>query len=262
MTSELDSTPVLILAGGKATRLSSEQTTLPKTLTKVGGEPLLLHIIRNFTLFGLKNFFVLGGYKITMISEFLEQLAINKEKLNNEYFSTYIIRIDGIEVNVSLINSGEETQTGGRILFAQEFISDLGPFFVTYGDGLANINFKEEFHFHLSHGKVCTVSAVVPPSRFAKMELNGNQVIRFQEKFDSTGMRISGGFFIFNQRIFEYLSGPKDVLEETPLANLASEGELMAFVHDKFWQCVDTPRDVVVMNDFAKQTPVPWMDYT
>jgi glucose-1-phosphate cytidylyltransferase len=262
MFTNFDAPPVLILAGGKATRLSSEQTTLPKTLTKVGGESILLHIIRNFTIFGIRKFFVLGGYKILMISQFLEKIAQDKKDSNNKDFLTYIIILDGVEINVSLINSGEDTQTGGRILFAQNFISDLGPFFVTYGDGLANINFKEEFNFHLSHGKVCTVAAVVPPSRFAKIELNGNQVIRFQEKFDSVQMRISGGFFIFNQRIFEYLSGPDDILEETPLVKLASEGELMAFIHDKFWQCIDTPRDVVVMNDFAKQKPAPWMDYS
>lgn len=226
--------PVAILCGGKGMRMGSED--LPKPLFKVGGEPILWHIMKIYNSFGCKNFILLLGYK--------------KEKII-EYFK------NNKEWNIKFLDTGLNTNTGGRIKRAQELIkSDF--FFATYGDGLANLNLRDVFNFHLRHKKIATLTSVRPYSPFGIMSIDShtNIITHFQEK-PVLDHWVNGGFFIFSQEVFRYIKAD-DVLERDTLIRLTKNRELVAYKHNGFWECMDTYKDNLLLNQLWNSDKAPW----
>jgi glucose-1-phosphate cytidylyltransferase len=229
----------VILCGGKGTRLSEETRICPKPLVKVGREPILHHIMQSYRKFGFKDFFLATGYLGEQIQDFANKCT-EKE-------------------NVTVINTGENTLTGGRLLRIKNQLAKETVFMVTYGDGVCDVNIEELVKFHKKHGKIATVTAVRPPARFGVMKLNGDKVEYFHEKSQTDTGWINGGYFVFNSEIFDYLIDDNSVLEEYPLQKLTAEGELMAFKHSGFWQCMDTLRDKEFLNELCEQGVTPWL---
>ena len=229
----------VILCGGKGTRLSEETRVCPKPLVKVGREPILHHIMQSYRKFGFKDFLLATGYLGEQIQDFANKCP-EKE-------------------SISVINTGKNTLTGGRLLRIKNQLAKETVFMVTYGDGVCDVNIKELVKFHKNHGKIATVTAVRPPARFGVMKLNGDKVEYFHEKSQTDTGWINGGYFVFNSEIFNYLTDDNSVLEEYPLQKLTAEGELMAFKHSGFWQCMDTLRDKEFLNDLCEQGVTPWL---
>jgi glucose-1-phosphate cytidylyltransferase len=230
---------VAILCGGKGTRLSEETRIRPKPLVEVGREPILHHIMQSYKKFGFENFCLATGYLGEQIQDFV----------NKNY------KVENIEV----VNTGENTLTGGRLLRLRNFLAKESVFMLTYGDGVCDVNIEELVKFHKNHGKIATVTAVRPPARFGVMKLNGDKVDYFHEKSQTDAGWINGGYFVFNSEIFDYLIDDNSVLEEFPLQQLTAEGQLMAFKHDGFWQCMDTLRDKEFLDELCEQGDTPWL---
>ena len=235
---------VVILAGGLGTRLSEETIVKPKPMVEIGGKPLIWHIMNIYGFYGYKEFFVTLGYKGEMIKEYFLnyyhhqsdltiELKTGKAVATNNNFEEWIIH---------LIDTGFDSMTGGRLgRLRDRFKKET--FMLTYGDGVSNVNIKKLVAFHKSHGKAATVTAVRPAARFGGMNFDGNRVVEFKEKPQTGEGWINGGFFVFEPKIFDYLHGDDTVLEGSPLENLAKDGQLMAYKHEGFWQCMDSLRD-------------------
>lgn len=230
---------VAILCGGKGTRLSEETRVRPKPLVEIGGEPILHHIMQSYRKFGFREFFLATGYLGEQIQDFA----------NKNYQ----------QENIYVINTGEHTLTGGRLLRLKNQLVKESVFMVTYGDGVCDVNIHDLVEFHNNHGKIATVTAVRPPARFGVMKLDGNRVNYFHEKSQTDAGWINGGYFVFNSAIFQYLNNDESILEEFPLQKLTSEGELMAFKHTGFWQCMDTLRDKEFLDELCEQGNTPWL---
>ena len=251
---------VVIQCGGLGTRLSEETTLRPKPMVDVGDKPILLHIMNIYSHFGIKDFVLALGYK----GEYIKDFFINFHSLNSDF--TVNMKSGDVEHhnhfgkdwNVSLINTGLHTLTGGRILRLKEFLKDSGTFMLTYGDGVADVDIAELIKFHKSHGKIATVTAVRPTARFGHMEFNGQEVTNFSEKSQSKEGWINGGFFIFEPEIFDYIEGDSTILERDPLEKLVKENNLMAYNHHGFWHCMDTIRDKNNLNELWNSGNAPW----
>jgi glucose-1-phosphate cytidylyltransferase len=251
----------VILCGGLGTRLREETEYRPKPMVDVGGKPIVWHIMKVCAHFNLSDFVLCLGYKGQMFKEYF----LSYEALNND-FTIDLGRKSRIEFHghhdeqnysVTLADTGAETMTGGRIKRIRKYVGD-DPFVVTYGDGLADVNLSALIEFHRSHGKIATVTAVAPPSRYGVLKIEGdNRVSRFMEKPQQES-RVSAGFFVFNPAIFDYLGGDDTVLEHAPLERLAREGELMAFRHDGFFYSMDTYREYLALNEMWNSGSAPW----
>ncbi len=255
---DLSSHKALILAGGLGTRLGGALQDCPKPMTMIGEYPILVHIILSYAKYGVKSFLVLAGYKSDFINEYFSLNSIDGLKCDAGSSVYRFMTVFG-ELTIKVKDTGLDTMTGGRLKWVESELLEDHDFFLTYGDGLCDVNFRNQMKFHKTHGKLATLTAVTPPSRFAKLQLMDTSVLSFREKFDSENTRISGGFFIFNTKVLDYIPSSETVLEEGPLERLAAEGELQAFLHDKFWQCVDTPRDLKYLEQIAQLKPHPWM---
>ncbi|MBI5680695.1 MAG: glucose-1-phosphate cytidylyltransferase [Methanobacterium sp.] len=252
----------VILCGGKGTRLREETEVRPKPMVQIGNRPVLWHIMKIYAAYGFKDFVICLGYKGNMIKEYF----LNYEMMNND-FTIQLGNFESIQVHsnheeadwtVTLADTGEETQTGGRVKKIEKYI-DEDTFMLTYGDGVADINIKELLKFHKSHGKIGTMTAVHPPSRFGELTIEGDQVTEFTEKPQTKEGLISGGFFVLNTEFFEYLTDDDScILEKEPLEKLAADGELMIYSNKKFWQCVDTYRELELLNNLWKNANPPW----
>jgi len=235
---------VVILAGGMGTRLAEETTTRPKPMVEIGGKPILWHIMNIYAAHGYKDFLVACGYKGEVIKEYFHNAFVH----NTDYVidlrdgSRKVVGSNGIDWRVGLIDTGVETMTGGRILRLKPWIGNE-TFLATYGDGLANVDITSIVKFHLSHGKLATLTAVRPPARFGGLTLDGESVTEFSEKPQTGEGWINGGFFVFEPGILDYISGDAEVLERATLNRLAQERQLMAFRHEGFWQPMDTLRE-------------------
>ena len=214
----------VILCGGFGTRFSEQTELKPKPMIEIGNLPMVLHIMKIYNLHGIKDFVLALGYKAEIIKEYFSN---NK---NNNW-------------NISLVDTGNNTMTGGRVLRLKDYLKKEKDFLLTYGDGLANIDISKLIKFHKDHGKIGTVSAVIPSARFGAIKLDEDKVVGFKEKPQSGEGWINGGFFVFSNKVFDYIKNDKTVFEETPLENLAKNKELMAFKHRGYWQCMDTKRD-------------------
>jgi glucose-1-phosphate cytidylyltransferase len=230
---------VVILCGGKGSRLSEETKLRPKPLVKIGEKPILMHIMQSYIKYGFINFKLAAGYLGEQVETF-----VNESKLTGK---------------VNVIDTGQDTLTGGRLLRLKTHLVSEKIFMLTYGDGVCNVNLKKLVDFHMSHGKIATVTAVRPPARFGVMKINGDRVEYFHEKSQTDAGWINGGYFVFNSKIFDYLKNDHSVLEEWPLQQLTNEEELMAFKHEGFWQCMDTLRDKEYLDQLCEQGNTPWL---
>ena len=228
----------IILAGGLGTRISEETSDKPKPMVDISGKPMLWHIMSIFARQGVTEFVIATGYKSEVIESWIKTV---KEPWK-----------------IQALDTGLNTQTGGRI---RECMNSLKGerVFATYGDGLGNVNLTKLIDFHEHQGKLATVTAVRPPARFGVLESENGLVMRFGEKNQADSGWINGGYFVFNSEIFDYLIDDNSVLEEFPLQKLTTEGQLMAFRHDGFWQCMDTLRDKEFLDELCEQGNTPWL---
>lgn len=236
---------VVILCGGLGTRLAEETSIKPKPMVEIGGRPILWHIMKIYEKYNFSDFVLALGYK----GEFIKDFFLNYHSRQSDLYidlSSGNVSFSNPKTEdwkVSLINTGEKTMTGGRLLRLQNFLKDEDTFMLTYGDGVANIDINELLRFHKSHGKIATISAVKPSARFGGLKIDESTVTNFKEKPQSGEGYINGGFFVFNKEIFNFIKGDDEMLEHDPLEKLVELNELMAFKHEGYWQCMDTIRD-------------------
>lgn len=251
---------VVILAGGKGSRLSEYTEFVPKPMVAVGGRPLLWHIMTSFSGYGHTEFVIATGHKASVIKDYF----LNYRSLNSDF--TVDLASNALEIHaanvpdwkVTIVDTGEETMTGGRVKRLAPFI-DNSPFLLTYGDGLSNVDITKLIDFHMSHGKLVTVTAVRPAARFGEIQLSGDTVTIFQEKPQTAQGLINGGYFVVEPNFLDFIDSDESVLEREPLERVVAAGQLAAFVHDGFWQCMDTKRDLDYLNQLALMDQVPWM---
>ena len=252
---------VLILAGGFGTRISEESHLRPKPMIEIGGKPILWHIMNIYATYGLNEFIIAAGYKSEIIKDyFLNFYAINNDITVDLGTGKSTIH-DGKQPNwkISIVDTGLYTQTGGRIKRLQRWLSDEETFMVTYGDGLADINIQALLEFHQSHGKLATVTTVLPPERFGRITFKDGLVQDFDEKPKSGDGWINGGFFVLSRGIFDYIEGDETIWERIPLQRLAQHEQLVGFKHNGFWSCMDTLREKNYLEDLWNSGKPPWL---
>lgn len=253
---------VVLLAGGLGSRLAEETVRVPKPMVEVGGKPIILHVMDIYAHWGFTDFIIACGYKCMLMKKFFHDLHF----LHNDFT---IAVDDGVVAlrpsrkmnwNVSVVDTGEHTMTGGRLKRLKDWIGDE-TFMVTYSDGVGNIDLQALLDLHRSHGRLATVTAVQPPARFGNLELAGDQVVEFTEKVQKHETWINGGFFVFEPGVLDYLTGDEEPLEQAPLTRLAQDGELFAFKHKGFWHPMDTVRDRDHLSALSVPGKMPWMDF-
>lgn len=261
MTSEIGKMKAVILAGGLGTRMQEVTRLIPKPMVEIGPQPILWHIMKIYAHFGVKDFCVALGYRSEIIKEYFAnyRLRTNSARVHLGTGQIDIEAAEPLDWTVRLIETGAHTQTGGRVARLEKYLGNE-TFFLTYGDGVANVDIEALLAFHRSHGKIGTVCAVRPPSRFGALEMDhGGKVLEFSEKPHTGEAWINGGFFVFEPALFRYLSTDETcILERAPLEKLAADGELMAYRHPDFWQCIDTVRDVEQVNALWDSGAAPW----
>lgn len=237
----------VFLAGGMGTRLSEETHKIPKPMIKIGKYPILFHIMKHYSDFNFNKFIICGGYKYNYIKNFFFQ---NKNLIKKKKFNW----------DVNIINTGLKTQTGARIKKIKKYLKDEKLFFMTYGDGVANVNIKKILQFHKKHKKIATLTAVRPLPRFGNITLNKNKVSSFSEKDRLKEGWINGGFFVLNKEVFDYIDNRENcIFEREPLQNLSKNGQLMAYKHEGFWHPMDTLRDKNYLNQLCKKKKLNWL---
>jgi glucose-1-phosphate cytidylyltransferase len=253
---------VVILCGGQGTRIRDIADDIPKPMIPVGSRPILWHIMKYYAQFGFTEFILCLGHRGWVIKRFFLDYHLSSSDIALTLGQPEQVRVYGGAAEekwqVTLAETGLDSMTGYRVKCIEKYITDEN-FFLTYGDGLGNIDLRQLLEFHRGHGKTATVTAVRPPSRFGEIDVNGTQVAEFSEKPLITRGRINGGFFVFHRRIFERLrSDPNLILEQGPLMQLARDGELMAHLHNGFWQPMDNSRDYKYLNQLWCQNVAPW----
>jgi glucose-1-phosphate cytidylyltransferase len=250
---------VVILCGGLGTRLSEETQVKPKPMVEIGGRPILWHIMKIYERFGYSDFLLALGYKGEVIKDYFLNYHSMRSDFTVKLKSGVVDYVDpDIEDwAVSLVNTGERSMTGGRLLRLKSRLQDEA-FMLTYGDGVSNVDLEKLLAFHRSHGKLATVTAVRPAARFGDLLLDDGSVTRFIEKPQAAEGWINGGFFIFEPGVFDYLENDETILEKAPLEKLASDGQLMAYQHSGYWQSMDTLRDRMALEAQWKSGDVPW----
>lgn len=248
-----------ILAGGRGSRLSEETHIKPKPMVEIGGHPILWHILKHYAGYGFEDFYIALGYKGYVLKKYITDYHLLAGDLSVSIGSGSIDRLSATPESwqVSLIDTGENTMTGGRIKRLKPYLSD-GTFMLTWGDGVSDVDLRELLKFHRSHGKYATLTAVHPPARFGHLELNNEQVTEFSEKPQTREGWINGAFFVLEPEIFDYIDGDETAWEHKPLENLAKDGQLMAYKHRGFWQCMDTLRDKLLLEKLWETGNAPW----
>jgi glucose-1-phosphate cytidylyltransferase len=250
---------VIILAGGYGTRLSEYTESIPKPMLYIGGKPIMWHIMKTYGHYGHKDFYLALGYK----SEVIKEYFLNYRTLNADFtvdLATGTVtphQLDDVDWKVTLVDTGLNTMTGGRIKRLQTFIGNE-TFLLTYGDGVSNLDLSELLKFHKNHGKLITVTAVHPGARFGELQLEDSLVASFLEKPQLNQGWINGGYFVIEPEFFDLISGDSVMLEREPLEQAARSGELMAYKHDGFWKCMDTLRDKTSLIDMWDKQQAPW----
>ena len=250
---------VVILAGGFGTRLSEYTESIPKPMVSIGGKPILWHIMNTYARFGHKDFYIALGYKAEVIKEyFLNYRTLNSDftvDLSNGNLVAH--QQDLVDWQVTLVDTGLDSMTGGRVKRLKDFICDE-PFLLTYGDGVADIDIDALVRFHRSHGKMATVSAVHPGARFGELDIQNHVVTSFKEKPQTSQGWINGGYFVLEPAFFDLIKGDDTILEKEPLEQIAQMGELMSYQHEGFWQCMDTKRDRDALEELWQSDQAPW----
>ncbi len=248
-----------ILCGGMGTRLVEETEVRPKPMINIGTRPILWHIMKNYNVFGTREFVLALGYKGDQIKDFFVNYHLRSRDLSVETLNgnIEIHNEKGEDWKVTLVDTGMQTQTGGRIKRLKEYIGNE-TFMLTYGDGVANINIEELIATHKKNGKLATVTAVRPPARFGEIILEDNNVKCFKEKPQIGEGWINGGFFILEPQIFDYIEDDSTIWEKDPMEKLASDGQLAVYKHSDFWQCMDTMRDKKLLEELWHNNTAPW----
>lgn len=253
---------VVLLAGGLGSRLAEETVRIPKPMVEIGGKPILLHVMDIYSHFGHHDFVVACGYKSLMIKSYFQNFHL----ITNDFTVALgngqmkLKPSSMVNWNVSVVDTGATTMTGGRLLRLRNWL-DKSTFMVTYSDGVGSIDLDALLRFHRSHGRLATVTAVQPPARFGNLEIVGDQVVEFTEKVRKHETWINGGFFVFEPGVLDYISGDSEPLEQTPLVNLARDGQLFAYKHHGFWHPMDTVRDRDYLDGLCATGNPPWMQF-
>lgn len=250
---------LVILAGGYGTRISEESILIPKPLISIGDKPIIWHIMKYYSTFGISEFIICLGYKGHKLKEYFFNYSKYTSDLmvktkNSDY---KILTNNNEDWEVTLIDTGDHTMTGGRIARVKNYIRG-DSFFCTYGDGLSNIDINDLSNAHKNNKTIATISAVRPPGRFGSLKINNNRVSSFEEKIEGTNSWINGGFFVFDKDIFNYLDGDECVLEREPMEKLAKDNQISSFKHDGFWQPMDTLRDKNLLEKMWNNEQAPW----
>ena len=253
---------VVIFAGGLGTRISEETETRPKPMVEVGGKPILWHIMKIYSAYGFNEFVICLGYKGYLIKEYFMHYYLHNSDLTIELKSNNveIHSTDAESFKVTLVDTGLNTKTAGRLKKVQKFLGNE-PFFLTYGDGVSNVNIAELLKFPQSHGKIATVTAVQPEGRFGSMEILGDGTVdHFREKPKGDDKWINGGFFVLNPDVFKYLDGDMDnvMWEDAPMQQLANDHQLVAYQHQGFWKCMDAMRDKIELESLWQNNEAQW----
>lgn len=250
----------VILAGGLGTRLSEETSMRPKPMVEIGGKPILWHILKMYSHHGVNDFIICCGYKGYVIKEYFANYFLHMSDI------TFDMRGNTMEVHqkraepwsVTLVDTGDESMTGGRLLRVADYVRNDEAFCFTYGDGVSDVDIGASIEFHKNHGKAATLTATYPPGRFGALDIDGHRIRNFMEKPKGDGAMINGGFFVLSPSVLNYLSNDATVWEQQPLQRLAHDGQLMAFEHHGFWQPMDTLRDKVLLEDLWASGRAPW----
>lgn len=249
----------VLLAGGLGTRISEESVLKPKPMIEIGGKPILWHIMKMYSAHGVNDFIVCCGYKGYVIKEYFANYFIHNSDI------TFDVKNNKMEIHqntaepwrVTVVDTGEETMTGGRLKRVAKYLGNE-DFCFTYGDGVSDLNIKATIEFHKAHGKLSSITAVQPPGRYGALKMNGSKVESFMEKPKGDGGVINGGFFVLNSKVTEYIKEDATIWEKEPMEKLAAEGQMQAFVHDGFWQPMDTLRDKKYLEELWSSGKAPW----
>ena len=241
----------VILAGGLGTRLSEETSVRPKPMVEIGGKPILWHILKMYSAHGINDFIICCGYKGYVIKEYFANYFLHMSDV------TFNMRDNTMKVhdqraedwNITLVDTGDESMTGGRLRRVADYVKDEEAFCFTYGDGVSDLDISATLAFHKAHGKAATLTATFPPGRFGALDIQKGQVLNFKEKPKGDGALINGGFFVLSPTVLQYLEDDSTTWEQEPLMKLAAEGQLMAYEHPGFWQPMDTLRDKHYLED-------------
>lgn len=250
----------VILAGGLGTRISEETSTRPKPMIEIGGKPILWHIMKTYSSHGIHDFVICCGYKGYVIKEYFANYFLHMSDV------TFDMESNKMEVHqrsaepwkVTLVDTGDETMTGGRLKRVSNYVKDEKSFCLTYGDGISNIDITKLIEFHEAQNVKATLTATIPPGRFGALKIESNKVHAFQEKPEGDGAVINGGFFVLSPEVIDYITDDQTIWEQDPLQRLAEEGNLAAFHHYGFWQPVDTLRDKIYLEELWKSGKAPW----
>ncbi len=250
----------VILAGGFGTRISEETDLKPKPMIDLGGKPILWHILKTYSHHGINDFVICCGYKSYVIKEYFANYFLHMSDV------TIDMKENSMEVHnkrvepwkITLVDTGEDSMTGGRIKRISEHVSEEEVFFLTYGDGLSDIDITKSLEFHKEHGKLATVTAMYPPGRFGALEIKESKVTNFNEKPKGDGGKVSAGFFVLSPKVLSYIEGDQTIWEQEPLNNLSKDGQLMAYEHQGFFQPMDTLRDKQLLQDLWDTGSAPW----
>jgi len=250
----------VILAGGLGTRLSEERSSRPKPMVEIGGKPILWHILKMYSSHGINDFIICCGYKGYVIKEYFANYFLHQSDV------TFYMKDNCMEVHekraepwsVTLVDTGDNSMTGGRLARVADYIKDEEVFCFTYGDGVGDMDIAATIEFHKQHGKQATLTATYPPGRFGALDIKNGRVNNFKEKPKGDGSMINGGFFVLSPKVLERISGDSCTWEQQPLISLADDGELMAYEHQGFWQPMDTLRDKINLEELWAKDLAPW----
>jgi glucose-1-phosphate cytidylyltransferase len=250
----------VILAGGLGTRLSEETVTKPKPMVEIGGKPILWHIMKIYSYYGINDFIICCGYKGYVIKEFFANYFLHQSDVTFDLKTNKtLIHSDRSEPwTVTLVDTGETSMTGGRLKRALPYVKDEEAFCFTYGDGVADINIARLIEFHKSHGKLATLTSTYAPGRFGALNIIEDQILKFEEKPRGDGSLINGGFFVLSPDVIDKIADDECVWEQKPLKELAQERQLMSFKHEGFWQPMDTLRDKLYLEELLEKDKAPW----
>ena len=250
----------VILAGGLGTRLSEETGSRPKPMIEIGGKPILWHIMKIYSSHGINDFIICCGYKGYVIKEYFANYFLHMSDVTFDMKNNSMVVHDkrAESWKVTLVDTGDDSMTGGRLLRVKEYLKNESSFCLTYGDGVGDINITELIKFHNDHGKQATLTSTYPPGRFGALEISDGVVLSFQEKPKGDGGKINGGFFVLNPSVIDSINSDGSIWEKEPLMGLASAGQLMAFEHEGFWQPMDTLRDKVHLEELWASNNAPW----
>lgn len=253
----------VILAGGLGTRLSEETSTRPKPMVEIGGKPILWHIMKMYSSHGINDFIICCGYKGYVIKEYFANYFLHQSDV------TFCMKENRMDVHekraepwtITLVDTGDDSMTGGRLGRVSDYIKSEEAFCFTYGDGVGDIDIKAVIEFHNNHGKEATLTATYPPGRFGALDIHNGAVESFKEKPKGDGAMINGGFFVLSPKVLDRITGDDCVWEEQPLMSLAEDAELMAFEHHGFWQPMDTLRDKIHLEELWQSDKAPWKSW-